>query len=113
VALVMAGYADGVRRALSNHGIALVRGERAPFAGRVAMDMLMLDVTQIPGVAYDDEVTLIGTQGEAGIDADEVGRLCNTISYEVLAGIMARVPRLYVKGGRIVATQDGLGYREL
>ena len=113
VALVMAGYADGVRRVLSNQGVALVRGHRAPFAGRVAMDMLMLDVTQIPDAAYDDEVTLIGRQGDESIDADEVGRLSGTISYEVLASVMARVPRLYVKGGRIVATQDGLGYREL
>ena len=108
----MAGYADGVRRVLSNQGVALVRGQRAPFAGRVAMDMLMLDVTQMPDVAVDDEVTLIGTQGDESIDADEVGRLSGTISYEVLAGVMARVPRLYVKGGRIVAVQDGLGYRE-
>jgi len=113
VALVMAGYADGVRRVLSNQGVALVRGRKAPFAGRVAMDMLMLDVTQIPDAAYDDEVTLIGRQGDESIDADEVGRLSGTISYEVLAGLMARVPRLYVKGDRIVATQDGLGYREL
>src|SRR6185436_618792 len=113
VALVMAGYADGVRRVLSNQGVALVRGRRAPFAGRVAMDMLMLDVTQVPDAAYDDEVTLIGKQGDESIDADEVGRLSGTISYEVLAGVMARVPRLYVKGGRIVAIQDGLGYREL
>jgi alanine racemase len=112
VALVMAGYADGVRRVLSNQGVALVRGQRAPFAGRVAMDMLMIDVTHIPDVALDDEVTLIGSQGDESIDADEVGRLSGTISYEVLASVMARVPRLYVKGGRIVAVQDGLGYRE-
>jgi alanine racemase len=112
VALVMAGYADGVRRVLSNQGVGLVRGRRAPFAGRVAMDMLMLDVTQIPDAALDDEVTLIGTQGEERIDADEVARLSSTISYEVLASIMARVPRLYVRGGRIVAVQDALGYRE-
>jgi alanine racemase len=113
VALVMAGYADGVRRVLSNQGVALVRGHRAPFAGRVAMDMLMIDVSQIPDVALDDEVTLIGRQGDESVDADEVGRLSGTISYEVLASVMARVARLYVRGGRIVAVQDGLGYREL
>ncbi|HEY7269163.1 MAG TPA: alanine racemase, partial [Dehalococcoidia bacterium] len=112
VALAMAGYADGVRRALSNQGVALMRGQRAPFAGRVAMDMLMLDVSGIPDVALDDEVTLIGSQGDEKVDADEVGRLSGTISYEVLASVMARVPRFYVKGGRIVARQDGLGYRE-
>jgi alanine racemase len=113
VALVMAGYADGIRRVLSNQGVALVRGRRAPFAGRVAMDMLMLDVSQIRDAAYDDEVTLIGRQGDACVDADEVGRISGTISYEVLASIMARVPRFYTRGGRIVAVQDSGGYREV
>lgn len=112
VALVLAGYGDGVRRSLSNRGVALVRGQRAPFAGRVAMDMLMLDVTDIPGVAVDDEVTLIGAQGDESVSADEVGSLAGTISYEVLAGIMARVPRLFLRGGRVVACQDLAGYRE-
>jgi len=112
VALVLAGYGDGVRRSLSNRGVALVRGQRAPFAGRVAMDMLMLDVTDIPDVAVDDEVTLIGAQGDESVSADEVGSLAGTISYEVLAGIMARVPRLFLRGGRVVACQDLAGYRE-
>ncbi|HLF72093.1 MAG TPA: alanine racemase, partial [Dehalococcoidia bacterium] len=112
VALVLAGYADGIRRVLSNKGVALVRGRRATYAGRVAMDMLMLDVTDIPGVEIDDEVTLIGAQGDESVDADEVGRLSGTISYEVLAGLMWRVPRLYTRGGRVVARQDLQGYRE-
>jgi alanine racemase len=112
VALVLAGYGDGLRRVLSNTGVALVKGRRAAIAGRIAMDMHMLDVTDIAGVDVDDEVTLIGAQGEESIDADEVGRLAGTISYEVLAGIMARVPRLYVRGGRIVACHDLAGYRE-
>jgi alanine racemase len=112
IALVMAGYGDGIRRALSNRGVALVRGCRAPYAGRVAMDMLMLDVTDIPDVAEDDEVTLIGSQGEQTLDADELARLCDTISYEVLTGVMARVPRLFLRAGRIVARQDGEGLHE-
>lgn len=112
IALVLAGYGDGVRRVLSNRGVALVRGHRAPFAGRVAMDMLMLDVTDVPGVAVDDEVTLIGEQGGERIDADEVARLCDTISYEVVTGIMARVPRFFLRGGRVVACQDLAGYHE-
>lgn len=113
IATVMAGYADGLRRALSNRGVALVRGRKAPFAGRVAMDMLMLDVTDIPDAAVGDEVTFIGTQGDSTIDADEVAALCDTINYEVLAGIMARVPRYYIRRGRIVACEDLAGYREL
>lgn len=113
IATVMAGYADGVRRSLSNAGSALVRGMHAPIAGRVAMDMHMLDVTDIAGVAVDDEVTLIGEQGGVLLSADEVGRDAGTISYEILTGIMHRVPRLYVREGRVVAVHDLAGYREV
>ena len=112
IGLVMAGYGDGVRRVLSNTGVALVRGQRVPFAGRIAMDMFMVDLTDLPDAASDDEVTLIGRQGDEAIDANEIGRLSDTISYEVLTGIMARVPRLYERAGRIVACQDLAGYRE-
>ncbi len=112
IATIMAGYGDGVRRVLSNAGIALVRGQRAKFAGRVAMDMVMLDVTDIPEVSAGDEVTLIGRQGEQCISADEVAALSGTISYEVLAGLMARIPRLYIRQGQVVARMDLAGYRE-
>jgi len=112
IATAMAGYADGVRRVLSNRGVALVRGQRAGIAGRVAMDMLMLDVTDIAGVAVDDEVTLIGEQGESSIWADEVATLSDTISYEVLAALSARVTRIYTRGGRVAAVEDLAGYRE-
>jgi alanine racemase len=111
VALAMIGYADGIRRSLSGRGYALVRGQKVPFAGRVAMDMIMLDITDAPGIEVDDEVTLIGEQDGASITADDVASLCDTISYEVIAGIMARVPRLYVKDGELVAVQDLAGYR--
>ena len=109
IALVLAGYGDGIRRALSNRGVALVRGRRASFSGRVAMDMLMLDVTDIPDVALDDEVTLLGWQGDECVDADEMAALSDTICYEVISGLMERVPRLYTRGGRIVARQDLAG----
>jgi alanine racemase len=111
VALAMIGYADGIRRSLSSKGVALVRGQKVPFAGRVAMDMIMLDITDASGIEVDDEVTLIGEQGGEAITADDVAALCGTISYEVIAGIMARVPRLYVRGGELVAMQDLAGYR--
>jgi len=113
IALVLAGYGDGVRRSLSNRGVALVRGSRAPFAGRVAMDMLMLDVTDIPGVSVGDEVTLLGRQGNETIDADEVAALAGTISYEIVTGLMERVTRLFIRGGRVVARQDLAGLREV
>ncbi|HXH83658.1 MAG TPA: alanine racemase [Candidatus Tectomicrobia bacterium] len=103
IALVMCGYADGLRRALSNRAELLVRGRRAPVAGRIAMDMCMLDVTDVPGCAAGDEVVIIGEQGGERVDADELAALADTISWEILAGISARVPRLYYRQGELVA----------
>lgn len=104
IALIMCGYADGYRRALSNRACVLVRGVRAPIAGRIAMDMCMADVTDVAGVAPDDEVVIMGRQGESPVDADELAGLADTISWEILAGVPARVPRLYLRGGNVVAT---------
>jgi alanine racemase len=111
VALVLAGYGDGLRWSMSNKGVALVRGKRVPYAGRVMMDMLVLDVTDVPGVEVDDEVTLLGTQGSETVDADEMASLAGTINHEILTGLMERVPRLYVRDGQIVARQDLTGLR--
>jgi alanine racemase len=111
IATVMAGYGDGVRRALSNNAFDLVRGRRAPVIGRIAMDMHMIDVTDVGGVEVEDEVTILGSQGGETIDADEIAGRAGTISYEIITGVMARVPRLYVQDGKIVACQDGYGYR--
>lgn len=101
IALVMCGYADGLRRALSNRAWLLVRGRRAPVAGRIAMDMCMLDVTDVPGCAPGDEVVIIGEQGSERVDADELAALADTISWEILSGISARVPRLYYRHGTL------------
>jgi alanine racemase len=106
VALVMCGYADGYRRALSNEARALIRGQHAPIAGRIAMDMCMVDVTDIAGVAVEDEVVLIGAQGSARITADELANIAGTISWEILAGITARVPRVYLTAGETTAFTD-------
>jgi alanine racemase len=95
IATLPVGYADGYDRGLSNKAEALVRGVRAPVAGRVCMDMCMLDVTGVPGVAEGDEVALIGSQGAERITADELAEKTGTISYEVLCGISSRVPRIY------------------
>ncbi|MCJ7491351.1 MAG: alanine racemase [Dehalococcoidia bacterium] len=105
VALLMCGYGDGLRRTLSNKGSVLVRGRRAPIVGRIAMDMCVADATDIPYVALDDEVVIIGRQRDDEISAEEVARLSDTISYETLTGITARVPRVYRRGGRITAVQ--------
>lgn len=95
IATIPIGYADGYNRSLSNRGEALVRGMRVPVAGRVCMDMCMLDVTQVPGVSEQDEVVLLGRQGGERITADDIAKLCGTIPYEVLCGIGQRVPRVY------------------
>lgn len=97
LALLPLGYADGLNRLLSNRGGALVRGRKAPIAGRVSMDQTMIDVTDVPGIEIGDEVVLIGSQEGASIDAYDIADLIGTIPYEVLCAINARVPRLIVK----------------
>ncbi len=91
--MIPVGYADGFRRAPQHWGEVLVRGRRAPIVGRVSMDQTMINVTGIPGVRQGDEVVLIGPQGEDRITAEEVAARLGTINYEVVAGILARVPR--------------------
>ncbi len=93
IAVIPVGYADGFRRAPHHWGEVLVRGQRAPIVGRVCMDQTMINVTHIPGVRQGDEVVLIGRQGEEEITAEEVARRLGTINYEVVAAILARVPR--------------------
>lgn len=89
------GYDDGYRRALSNRGRMIVRGHFAPVVGRVSMDMTLIDVTDVPNVAIDDYVTLLGREGDAVITAEDLGELAGTISYEITCGISNRVPRIY------------------
>lgn len=106
IALVACGYGDGLRRGLSNRGSVLVRGRRAPIVGRVAMDMCVADVTAIPEVQLGDEVVLIGRQGDAEIAVEELADICDTINYEILTGITARVPRVYRRAGRVVGVKS-------
>lgn len=94
-ALVPVGYGDGYHRILSNQGVVLVGGRRAPIIGRVCMDQFVVDVTGIPGVKQDDEVVLIGRQGDEQIRAEEVARTAGTINYEVTTAILPRVERFY------------------
>jgi alanine racemase len=96
IATIPIGYADGYSRGLSNKAEALVRGVRASVAGRVCMDMCMLDVTDVPGVCEGDEVVLIGKQGNERITADDIAVKTGTIAYEVLCDIGSRVPRVYI-----------------
>ncbi len=91
IATLPVGYADGYSRLLSNNGEVMIQGRRAPVVGRVSMDLVTIDVTEIPGAALGDEVVLLGD----GITADEMAAKTNTISYEVFCRISARVPRVY------------------
>jgi alanine racemase len=94
IATLPVGYADGYDRLLSNNGEVVLRGRRAPVVGRVSMDLVTIDVTDIPEAAMGDEVVLLGD----GITADEMAERTQTISYEVFCRITARVPRLYRDG---------------
>lgn len=101
-ALVPVGYGDGFHRLLSNRGSVLIRGQRAPLAGRVSMDQITVDVSGIEGVQQDDDVVLLGSQGEQTITADEIARHAETINYEVVTALSARVPRVFVRGGQVI-----------
>lgn len=93
IAVIPVGYYDGYDRALSSRGHVLIRGRRAPVVGRVCMNMIMVDVTHIPEVSLEDEVVLLGTQGEETITAEELAELCHTINYEIVTRIGAHIPR--------------------
>jgi alanine racemase len=95
IATLPIGYADGYSRYLSNRGEVLVRGKRAPVVGKVCMDFMMADVTDVPRVSLGDEVVLIGSQGQETITAEEIADKMNTISYEVFCAIGKRIPRIY------------------
>jgi alanine racemase len=95
VATVSVGYADGFNRRLSSSGFMLVHGKRAPVIGRVCMDLTMLDVSHVPDVAVGDEVVVFGAQEDEFIHVDEIAQTLNTINYEIVTGITARVPRIY------------------
>jgi alanine racemase len=87
IATLPVGYDDGYPRILSNLGRVLVRGTRAPLVGRVSMSMITIDVTHIPGTSEDDEVVLLGGQGDDRISAEEIAQLSNTINYEIYCSI--------------------------
>ncbi|HVX40105.1 MAG TPA: alanine racemase C-terminal domain-containing protein, partial [Gemmatimonadaceae bacterium] len=95
IATLAIGYADGYRRALSNRGVVLLHGRRAPIAGLVTMDMTMIDVTDVP-CAIGDAATLIGADGNDRIDVAELATMAQMSPYELLTGLRGRLPRRYI-----------------
>ena len=106
VATIPVGYGDGYPRGLSNKGYILVRGRKAPILGRVCMDQFMVSVDEIPEAKEGDEVTLIGTDGNMRITMEELGEISGRFNYELACDLGKRIPRVYVKAGKITATKD-------
>ena len=102
VATVPVGYADGYRRSLSGKFYVLIRGQRAPILGRVCMDQMMVDVTDIPDVTSRDQVVLVGRSGDEEITMEQIAAAADSFNYEFVCGISRRVPRIYSRGGKTV-----------
>lgn len=108
IASLPIGYADGFTRMLSGKAEALVKGCRVPVVGRICMDQCMIDVTGIEDVKVGDEVVLFGKQGEGFISIDELAEKLDTINYEIVCMIGKRVPRVYIKNGKVVDVHNYL-----
>ena len=106
LATVSVGYGDGYPRALSSKGYVLVRGQKAPIVGRVCMDQMMVDVTDIENVTRADIVTLIGKDGDAEITVEEIEELAGTFNYEFVCDLGKRIPRSYYLNGEYIGTHD-------
>jgi len=102
IATLPLGYADGYSRLLSNKANALCHGKRVPQVGNICMDQCMIDVSSIPDVKVGDEVVLFGSQGNQTISLKEIANTIGTIVHEITCNINRRVPRIYVRGGKIV-----------
>ncbi len=100
VATIPIGYADGYPRALSNNGKVIINGKFAPIVGRICMDQLMVDVSEIENVEIGSVVTLIGSDGDCEITFDEIASATGTIAYEIMCNISIRLPRVYIKDGK-------------
>lgn len=106
LATVSVGYGDGYPRALSSKGYVLIRGRKAPIVGRVCMDQMMVDVTDIDDVSRADIVTLIGKDGEKCITVEEIAALAGTFNYEFVCDLGKRIPRNYYRNGEYIGTHD-------
>ena len=106
IATIPVGYADGYPRSLSNKGYVLIRGKKAPILGRVCMDQFMVDVTQIEGVSFGDKVTMIGKDGNEILPVEVLSELSGRFNYEFVCDLGKRIPRVYVRAGKIAEQVD-------
>jgi alanine racemase len=106
LATVSVGYGDGYPRALSSKGYVLIKGKKAPIAGRVCMDQMMVDVTDIENVTRDDIVTLIGSDSGETITVEEIAALAGTFNYEFVCDLGKRIPRNYYLNGKYIGSHD-------
>ncbi|MEG0591481.1 MAG: alanine racemase, partial [Lachnospiraceae bacterium] len=106
VATIPVGYGDGYPRSLSNKGYVLIRGKKAPIIGRICMDQFMVDVTDIEGVRFGDKVTLIGRDHEEWLPVEILSELSGRFNYEFVCDLGKRIPRVYVRGGKISEQVD-------
>lgn len=113
VAVIPIGYGDGYDFLHSNKGVVLIKGRKAPIVGRVTMDLTMVDVSGIPDLQVEEEVTIIGRDGAEEITATEVAKEAGTLSYEVLCLIGKRAPRVYTQGGRVGGVRPALRRRNV
>lgn len=109
IATIPVGYADGYPRSLSGKGYVLIHGMRAPVCGRICMDQFMVDITHIPEAVEGDEVVLVGASGGESISVEELSDLCGRFNYEFACDLGKRIPRVYVKDGRVTETKDYFG----
>jgi alanine racemase len=96
IAVLAAGYADGVPHRLSNRGKVIAAGKLAPILGTVCMDLTTIDISHTTSLGPGDEVTLLGREGDVSLDAQQLARMAGTISYAILCGIGERVERVYI-----------------
>lgn len=106
IAVVPVGYADGYSRGLSGKGYVLVQGKKAPILGRICMDQFMIDIDDIPEAKAGTEVTLIGKDGMEQITMETLGETSGRFNYEFACTLGKRIPRVYLKDGRILCTKD-------
>jgi alanine racemase len=95
--VVGAGYADGVFHRLSNRGQVIAGGKLTPILGTISMDLTTIDLSHTTALSPGDPVTLLGSEGESALDAQQIARVAGTISYNILCSISARVKRVYVE----------------